>query len=207
MKTPQPLLIVICGPNGAGKSTFHRISLEKFPIPFVNADEIARHEFGPEEAAARSYEASQIAEAVRLELFGARRSFSFETVLSDPHGAKVDFLRQAKASGYYVAAHFIGLDSAEHSKARVIQRVYSGGHDVPDEKIAGRFLRVIANLARLLDVPDELVIYDNTSSSTPFRVIAKLKLGTLIEVSSTLPDWASSLNLDARQTAQTRILP
>jgi len=207
MTTSQPLLIVFCGPNGGGKSTFRRIALENILIPFVNADEIALHEFGPKEAAARSYEAAQIAEAVRLELFGARHSFSYETVLSDPHGAKVDFLRQAKESGYYVVAHFIGLDSAEHSKARVIQRVNSGGHDVPDEKIAGRFPRVIENLRRLLDVPDELAIYDNTSSTTPFRVIAKLERGTLLEISSNLPDWALSLNLIARQTAQTRILP
>ncbi len=207
MKTPNPLLIVFCGPNGAGKSTFRRIALENIAIPFVNADEIALHEFGSEEAATRSYEAAQIAEAVRLELFGARRSFSFETVLSDPHGAKVDFLRQARESGYYVVAHFIGLDSADHSKARVIQRVNSGGHDVPDDKIAGRFQRVIENLRRLLDVPDELIIYDNTSSKTPFRVIAKLERGTLIEISSDLPDWVVSSNLIARQTAQTRILP
>lgn len=83
----------------------------------------------------------------------------------------------------------------------------SGGHDVPDEKIAGRFPRVIQNLHRLLDVPDELIIYDNTSSATPFRVIAKLEHGTLIEISGNLPDWVLSSNLIARQTTQTRILP
>lgn len=120
MKITQPLLIVFCGLNGAGKSTFRRIVLEDIAIPFVNADEIALQEFGSTEAAARSYEAAQIAEAVRLELFAARRSFSFETVLSDPHGAKINFLRQAKASGYRVIVHFIGLESADHSKARVI---------------------------------------------------------------------------------------
>lgn len=173
----------------------------------MNADEIAQSEFGPEEAAARSYEAAQIAEAVRLELYAARRSFSFETVLSDPYGAKVKFLRQAGVDGYHVVVHFIGLESAEHSKARVIQRVNSGGHDVPDEKIVGRFPRVIENLRRLLDVPAELTIYDNTSSDTPFRVVAKLERGALIEVSSDLPDWMMSSNLIARQTAQTRILP
>jgi predicted ABC-type ATPase len=207
MKTTQPLLIVFCGPNGAGKSTFRQIALEGLPIPFVNADEIALREFGPTEAAARSYEAAQIAEAVRLELFAARRSFCFETVLSDPHGAKVDFLRQAKASGYHVAAHFIGLESAEHSKARVIQRVHTGGHDVPDDKLAARFPRVLENLQRLLDVPDELVIYDNSSSETPYRVIARLNRGVLLEIADTIPDWALLLGLPARQTPQTRVLP
>jgi predicted ABC-type ATPase len=159
------------------------------------------------EAAARSYEAARIAEAARLELFAARRSFSFETVLSDPHGAKVDFLKRARENHYYVIAHFIGLESAEHAQARVIQRVNAGGHDVPDEKIAGRFPRVIENLRRLLDVPDELVIYDNTASEAPFRVIAKLERGVLLEISSHLPTWISCLDLTARQTTQTRTLP
>lgn len=207
MKATGPLLVVFCGPNGAGKSTFRRITLENVPIPFVNADEIALHEFGPEEAANRSYEAAQIAEEVRQELFATRRSFSFETVLSDPHGAKVDFIRQAKVSGYHVVVHFIGLESAEHSMARVIQRVNSGGHDVPDEKIVGRFPRVIENLRRLLDVPHELTIYDNTSFETPFRIIAKLESGTLLEISRNLPAWTASLDLPTRQTSQTRLLP
>ena len=188
MNSDQPLLIVICGPNGAGKSTFRRIAMAGIAIPFVNADEIAVDEFGREEAAAHAYEAAGIAAAVRLELFGARRSFGFETVLSDPHGAKVDFLRQAGECGYFVVAHFIGLESAGHSIARVIQRVNTGGHDVPDEKITGRFPRVIENLRRLLDVPDALTIYDNTSSAAPFRVIAKLERGTLLEITRKLPN-------------------
>lgn len=207
MKINQPLLIVFCGPNGAGKSTLRRITLSEMPIPFINADEIAVAEFSADRAAAHAYEAAALAEAVRLELFLARRSFSFETVLSDPHGAKVEFLRQAHDCGYLVIAHFIGLDSAEHSRARVIQRVLAGGHDVPDEKIAARYPRVIENLRRLLDVPDELFIYDNSTSEAPYRLIAKLERGNLIELSATIPAWAGSLNLSARQTPRTLLLP
>lgn len=207
MNTSQPLLIVFCGPNGAGKSTLRRITLGEIPIPFVNADEIALAAFGPDQAAAHVYEAATIAEAVRLELYASRRSFSFETVLSDPHGAKIDFLRRAKASGYLVIVHFIGLASAELSRARVIQRVFSGGHDVPDEKIAARFPRVIENLRRLLDVPDELFIYDNSSSETPYRLIAKLTQGKLIQISASIPAWVLCLDLPSRQTPDTLLLP
>jgi len=207
MNTNQPLLIVFCGPNGAGKSTLRRITLAETSIPFVNADDIALAEFGPDQATAHAYEAATIAEAVRLELYASRRSFSFETVLSDPHGAKIEFLQQAHDSGYCVIVHFIGLASAELSRARVIQRVFSGGHDVPDEKIAAPFPRVNKNLRRLLDVPDELFIYDNSSSETPFRLIAKLTQGGLDQVSAFIPAWALCLDLLSRQTPNTLLLP
>lgn len=207
MKSDQPLLIAFCGPNGAGKSTLRRITLATLPIPFINADDIAVEHFGREAAAARSYEAAQIAEAARRELFDARRSFSFETVLSDPVGEKVRFLRDACDAGYFVVVHFVGLDAPERSRARVIQRVNEGGHDVPDDKLAARYPRVLENLARLLDVPNDLVIYDNSSAAAPYRVLARLARGVLREISGDLPAWAHFLDLPARQTAQTIILP
>jgi predicted ABC-type ATPase len=206
MLTAQPLIVAFCGPNGAGKSTLRRITLIDGGIPFVNADDIAAHQFG-EHASEHAYEAAKMAEAVRSELFRTRRSFSFETVLSDPVGEKVGFLREAREAGYRVAVHFVGLDSPERSRARVIQRVSEGGHDVPDDKLAARYPRVMDNLRRLLDVPDDLVIYDNSSADAPFRAIARLSRGALLEIASAIPAWAHHLELPSRQTEQTRILP
>ena len=206
MNPIQPILVAFCGPNGAGKSTLRRITLAEDGIPFVNADKIAVQQFG-EHAAERAYEAAQIAEAVRAELFRARRSFSFETVFSDPAGEKVQFLREAGEAGYFVAVHFVGLDSPERSRARVIQRVSEGGHDVPDDKLAARYPRVMDNLRRLLDVPDDLVIYDNSSADVPYRVIARLSRGALLEIASAIPIWAQHLELPSRQTEHTLPLP
>lgn len=207
MQADQPLLLVIGGPNGAGKTTLRQTVLGDLPFPFVNADEIAVAEFGPERAGAKSYEAAGIAERLRGELFSARCSFGFETVLSDPAGAKVEFIRAAGEAGYWIAVHFIGLDTPELSLARVIQRVHAGGHDVPDEKIASRYPRVIGNLCRLLDIPDDLVIYDNSSAEDPFRVIAKLARGTLTHLSSHLPAWTAPLDFESRRTDRTHPLP
>ena len=206
LKSEQPLLVAFCGPNGAGKSTLRRITLADAGIPFVNADDIAAREFG-EQAPAHAYEAAQIAESVRAALFVARKSFSFETVLSDPVGEKVQFLREARDAGYFVVVHFVGLDSAERSRARVIQRVHAGGHDVPDDKLAARFPRTLENLRRLLDVPDDLVIYDNSSSDAPYRVIARLSRGGLLEIASVIPAWAQPLELSARKSADTKLVP
>ncbi len=207
MNPDQPLLVCFCGPNGAGKSTLRRVTLGNLPIPFINADEIAVAEFGAGHASERAYEAAILAEEMRQELFRSGRSFAFETVLSDPHGAKVGFLLEAREAGYHVAAHFVGVDSAERSRARVIQRVGAGGHDVPDDKIASRYPRVLENLRRLLDVPDELVIYDNSAFERPYRVIARLARGRLLEVVTDIPAWLRGLELAARITSETTRLP
>ncbi|MBI4657389.1 MAG: zeta toxin family protein [Verrucomicrobia bacterium] len=206
MNFAQPFLLAFCGPNGAGKSTLRRITLGDRSISFVDPDRIADEVFG-QRAAEHANDAAQIAEFVRAEHFRARRSFGFETVLSDPAGEKVRFLRQARDAGYFVVVHFVGLDSPERSRARVIQRVNEGGHDVPDDKLSARYPRVMDNLRRLLDVPDDLVIYDNSSADAPYRVIARLSRGALLELTGAIPAWAQRLELPARQTAQTRILP
>lgn len=205
MITNQPLLLVVCGPNGSGKSTLRHIISAIDRIPFIDPDEIAAQQFR-EHAAARAYEAAKIAEALRAKFFELRRSFGFETVLSDPVGEKVQFLREVSGAGYWVAVHFVGLNSPELSRARVFQRVNEGGHDVPDDKLFARYPRVIENLHRLLNVPDDLVIYDNSSTAMPFRIIARLSKGLLLEVAGTIPNWAQALDLSSHRIQQTRTL-
>ena len=202
MNASKPLLIAFCGPNGAGKSTLRQLTLAELTgIPFINADEIAVAVFGKEQAASKAYEAAAMAEEQRQAKLLAGESFSFETVMS--HVSKVEFLQQAREAGYVVIAHFVGLDSAERSRARVIQRVFNGGHDVPDDKIEARYARVIENLGHLLDVPDELVIYDNSSADDPYRVVARLELGRLTHLAVTVPSWLALLNLESRQPPDT----
>jgi predicted ABC-type ATPase len=71
----------------------------------------------------------------------------FETVFSDPAGAKIRFLEEVAPAGYDVVLCFIGIPSAELSDQRVAMRVSQGGHDVDPSKIASRFLRTMANLS------------------------------------------------------------
>lgn len=200
MKFP-PLLIVFAGPNGAGKSTLQRYLFGDSTIPFINADVIAA------QRGVDAYRAAALAEEARQELFAAGASFMFETVLSDPVGAKVAFLSRARAAGYQVEIHFVGIDSAAQSRARVIQRVGEGGHDVPDDKIRERFPRILENLHRLIGAVDVLVIYDNSSKDEPYRVLARFEGGDLIELSATLPAWIAFLGLPALATPATLSLP
>lgn len=200
MKAPKPLILAIAGPNGAGKSTLREHLLADKSLPFINADEISKkHNIDP-------YAAAAIAKEERERLFHDRKSFSFETVLSDPVGDKVAFLTRARESGYFVNVHFIALPSADFSRARVMQRVEEGGHDVPDEKIAARFPRVLANLARLLGEVDELVIYDNSSAEHPFRLIARFLGKDLIELTAAVPSYLDFLDLPERTNPSTQII-
>jgi predicted ABC-type ATPase len=197
MNSTAPLLVVFAGPNGAGKSTLRGHLFADSPIPFVNADVIA------EQRGLGAYEAAEIAETERHRLFEARASFMFESVFSDPVGAKVAFLETARAAGYHVIVHFVGLASPEHSLARVTQRVNEGGHDVPDEKIAARYPRVLENLARMIGKVDDLSIFDNSSRIEPYRLLARFYGPDLVQLSTSLPDWIDFLDLPSLVTPST----
>jgi predicted ABC-type ATPase len=122
-----------------------------------------------------------------------RVSFCTETVFSDPQGAKLQYLKQAREAGYYVFLIFIGLDSPELSMARVMQRVEAGGHDVPDEKLLARYKRTMANLQAAIPLVDEAFLFDNSSASEPYRLVATYTQGRLAVRSALRPRWAAGL--------------
>lgn len=197
---------MLAGPNGAGKSTFYENHLSDIGLPFINADLFANEHFGNQEPET-AYDAARLAERIRQHHVENANSFIFETVLSDPVGAKVQFLEDAKQDrGFFVSVHFIGISSANLSQARVIQRVQKGGHDVPDEKISSRFPRTLKNLQRLLPVADELTIYDNSEVARPHRVVAYFQNGDLSSLSDDIPDWLEFLNLPSLTKPETTIL-
>jgi predicted ABC-type ATPase len=169
----RPIIVVLAGPNGAGKSTFYDAFLSRTDLRFVNADNIARlMNIGP-------YEAADLAEGLRQALVEASESFVFETVFSDPAGAKVEFLAAAHARGYHIVLCFIGLDSAMTSDDRVAMRVLQGGHDVPADKVRDRYARSLENLARAIVKLPLVWVYDNSDLSLPFRKIAEFEAGHL----------------------------
>ena len=105
----RPILVALAGPNGAGKTTFYRSFLASSGLHFVNADVIAQ------QLDIDAYRAAQLAGAFRRQLVEHRISFVFETVLSDPVGDKLGFLKDAEALGYTVVLLFIGIGSPELS--------------------------------------------------------------------------------------------
>ena len=179
----RPVLICIAGPNGAGKSTFYRSHLHRAGLRFVNADEIAR------ELGLAAYEAARVADVVRRELVRQRESFVFETVIADPVGEKLRFLSEAEEAGYRVVLVFIGLANAETSEQRVAMRVTQGGHDVPPEKLVGRFPRTLANLRRALQSLEEVWVFDHSDLAHPFRRVAVIRRGQPAFLAEEQPEW------------------
>lgn len=180
----RPLLLAIAGPNGAGKSTFHEQFIRPLGMLFVNADEIAR------ELNLTAYAAAESAARVRAELLARGESFVFETVLSDPAGEKVEFLRRAaEEQSYTMMLCFVGIDSAATSNERVFIRVTEGGHDVPEEKLLALFPRTMANLARAIRALPRVYVFDNSDDKSPYRFVAEFEGGRIKRRADHWPEW------------------
>lgn len=191
-RAEKRLLVVVAGPNGAGKSTFVETFLKPTGILIVNPDEVAKG-LSPESPEAVAYEAASVADAWRRDLAAQGVSFCMETVFSDPQGAKLEFLKKCQSNGYNVMLVFIGLENAEVSLGRVIQRVERGGHDVPDAKIEARFPRTFANLRQALTFVNDALLFDNSSSDQPFRFVAAFRAGKRQRRKGCAPAWAAFL--------------
>jgi len=196
-----PVLVLLAGSNGAGKSTFHDAYLAGLGLPFINADLIAAAlrsgaraippQFGslPVDLAAQ-----RLADEERRASIVLGRSFIAETVLSDPVGAKIAMLRDARSRGYHVSLFFIGIGSPALSRARVRERVAArGGHDVPDERIEERYPRTLANLPGAVAAASEALLLDNDSVEEPYRFIALFRDGALVRRSRRPPQWAATV--------------
>lgn len=187
MKLPPldegPVLIALAGPNGAGKTTFFEAHLAAAGLRFVNADVLAQG------LAIDPYEAARLADRIRRSLVAQRESFVMETVLSDPAGDKIAFLREAASSGYTVMLCFIGISGPAVSRERVAMRLSQGGHDVPDDKLESRYPRILANLGRALRELPHVLVFDNTNLARPFRFLAQTKNGEPLARKGPLPAW------------------
>ncbi|MEM9482004.1 MAG: zeta toxin family protein [Verrucomicrobiota bacterium] len=204
----EPLMIVVAGSNGAGKSTFVARFLGEVDLPFINADELAKQALGrPAETREEADAAAARAQEIRDLLITSQSSFITETVLSDPVGAKVDFFASCEQSGYRVEFIFIGIENSNLSRARVMQRVEDGGHDVPDEKIDSRFPRTLENLKRALTKLQNIRLFDNSFANEPYRLVAEVEGGVLVKLSKRVPRWAADIGLETLKNSNTKMIP
>lgn len=133
----MPTLVLLAGPNGPGKTTFINGFLRERAqaFQFVNPDEVAR---GPGGAgAARDLAAGrQVLERLD-ELAAERADLVLETTLATrSHTVGIS---DRQAAGYRFELVYLRLPSAEHSIARVANRVAEGGHGIPEETLRRRF--------------------------------------------------------------------
>ncbi|GHG98591.1 zeta toxin family protein [Pseudodonghicola xiamenensis] len=183
----RPSLVLLAGPNGAGKSTLYQTRVApSFAGPFINADIIQRDELRDLSMQA-SYRAARVAEARRIDMLEAGRSFATETVFSHP--SKLDIIKAARSRGYLVVVMHVGVDSPDLSVGRVRARTEEGGHDVPEEKIRARYDRGRPFIREAVLQADRGMVFDNSRLNQAPGQMLVFASGRLIKASPTLPQW------------------
>lgn len=122
-----------------------------------------------------SYPSAAIAEFVREELFLAGISFTFETVLS--HQSKIELMRRALGAGFRVYLYYIATANSAINIGRVRNRVLTGGHDVPEDKIVSRYERSLDLLYDAIRQSSRAYIFDNSTDDETMSWIAEFAGG------------------------------
>lgn len=182
--------VVIAGVNGAGKSTLYQTYDNLKSLPRVNVDEIVR-EIGDWRNFSDIVSAGKIALKKIEEYFESGSSFNQETTLCGR--TIIKNIREAKALGYFIELHYIGLDSVEIAKRRVAYWVQQGGHGIPESDIEKRYEETFKQLNLILKECDLTAFYDNTEK---FRRFAICKNGELVRISQNVPKWFSRVQIN-----------
>lgn len=176
----KPRLWIVAGPNGSGKTTLYdRTDIEDFgrSVWIINPDLLTAHisrQEGLPLGIANAETLDRINDWLRASV-KTYRTIGVETVLSTPKYRPL--VRLAQSFGFEIRLLYVTLQTVEMNIARVRDRVRSGGHDVPVEKIRSRRQKSFAQLSWFLKKADFALIYDN-SSKTP-KLIGRKEKGTI----------------------------
>jgi len=111
-----------------------------------------------------SYLAAAISDFLRYKMIQSDSSFSFESVFS--HDSKIKEIEIAKKAKFKIYFYFISTSDPLINYQRIKNRVETGGHDVPNEKINDRYYRTMNNLYTAFKLSDRAYLFDNTSEKT-----------------------------------------
>ncbi len=124
-------------------------------------------------------------------------SFSQETVFSHP--SKVAALKTAIESGFRTYLYFVANRDVSINLTRIANRVKSGGHDVPVDKVVSRAERALSNVAQALAYCSRAYFFDNSSATMEF--LAEYEGGRgFTAVAKERPQWFDDcvLNQESR---------
>lgn len=156
---------------------------------YINPDIVAQEQFGDWNSTEAVKRSIVYCEALREKCLAEGKSLIFETVLSRKD--KVDYIRRARAAGFFVRVFFICTESPTINASRIARRVMQGGHDVPISKIISRYNLSIANCVEVARLVDRCYFYDNSAENCDARPLFRTVDGTILKVySEELPDWA-----------------
>jgi predicted ABC-type ATPase len=193
----MPTLHVLAGPNGAGKTTLYEAEVKPANplVEFVNADRLAAAHFGHHASTEEEAKKGQaLADGRRAVLMGSGKSLVTESTFSHP--SKLRLIQEALDLGYRVAVYHVNVRSAELSIERVKDRVGRGGHDVPEDRIRGRYERNKALIKTAVLMADRGQVFDNSRLGQPPELALKFERGQLTYASDRVPAWAKDLYAD-----------
>lgn len=168
----MPTLNIFAGLNGAGKSTLYNYLNSISPSLFkdsvtINPDKILRDIGGNSDKLADIAKSGRIALELIRNSLETIKSFNWETTILS--GFALNVISQAKALGYNIKVHFIGVPNVNLSLERIKQRVANGGHNIPDNLVFARHEHQFDNINQVVDNVDEFVFYDNSQT---LRIVA-----------------------------------
>ena len=144
---------------------------------YINPDAIAQERFGDWNSQESVLKAAQFATAQRYECLKQKRDIVFETVFSSEE--KIEFIRKAKAEGYFIRFFYVCTDSPEINVSRVAKRYLEGGHEVPISKIISRYYKSLNNAAEAIRVVDRAYLYDNSVENEAPKLLLRTVDGKL----------------------------
>ncbi|MDR2166756.1 MAG: zeta toxin family protein [Clostridiales bacterium] len=194
----MPIYTIFAGVNGAGKSTLY----EAIDIPSdelgvrINFDEIIRNELGNKwnDLKIQSAAGKRAVQLIK-KCLSEGLNFNQETTLTG-HSI-ITTAKRARAKGFRIYLHYVGLSSAELSIERVEERVKKGGHGIPREILLRRYENSFENLKKLLPLCDKATIYDNSKSDkesiSHIRPVLHIKGGAIIRYSRDYPQYLKAI--------------
>ncbi|MCF4015814.1 zeta toxin family protein [Clostridium sporogenes] len=180
---------IFAGVNGAGKTSIYQSIYynENKDEKRINTDEMVARIGSWKD---NNLQIKCAREAVKLikQYILEQISFNQETTLSGK--SIIKNIKFAKEKGFYIIMHYIVVEDPEVAKERVKIRVSKGGHGIPDKDIERRYYDSLNNLNNVIEMCDEVNIYDNTEV---LREIIYLKNDKIIWKDKKIPNWANNI--------------
>jgi len=180
---------IFAGVNGAGKTSIYKSTYyeQNKDEKRINTDEMVARIGSWQD---NNLQIKCAREAIKLIKLYISESISFNQETTLCGKSIISNIKKAKQNGFFISMNYIGIESSEIAKERVAIRVSKGGHGISNEVIERRYSESLNNLLNVIEICNEIEIYDNTDI---FKLIICIKNGEIIWSDKKLPNWAKSI--------------